>query len=214
MVACPTNTLQPIWFEAGLTGLFSPALVPRRGYCDPDCHHCAEVCPTESIRQIPKVDRQWAKTGTAVIHRQKCLAWEHDQKCMVCDEVCPFGAIEFSQEPSLSVTVPRVKEDKCTGCGYCEYNCPVQNQSAIVITPMNALRLEQGSFKVAGRKAGLKISREEKKEKGYPDSSDATQSAPGFDDNSAPGFDNSSAPGFDNNSAPGFDTKSAPGFSE
>ncbi|MBT4089602.1 MAG: 4Fe-4S binding protein [Deltaproteobacteria bacterium] len=202
MVACPTNTLQPIWFDAGLMGLFSPAITPRRGFCNPDCHRCAEVCPTESIRVISKEERVWAKTGTAMIHRQKCLAWEHDKKCMVCDEVCPFGAIEFTQESGLSVTVPKVKEEKCSGCGYCEYHCPVQNQSAIVVTPMNALRLTHGSFKVTAEQAGLKISRKEKSPPTYPGSEKSDSPAPGFDSNFAPGFDagedekSSSAPGF------------------
>ncbi|MBU2646688.1 4Fe-4S binding protein [bacterium] len=204
MVACPTNTLQPIWFEAGVMGLFSPALTPRRGFCNPDCHRCADVCPTEAIRKLTPKERVWAKTGTAMIHRQKCLAWEFDQKCMVCDEVCPFGAIQFSREPSLSVTVPRVLEDKCSGCGYCEYHCPVQNQAAIVVTPMNALRLEHGSFQQAGEHAGLRISREEKGPPGYP--------GPDSTDSHAPGFDNGAAPGF----APDKEEKppSAPGFSE
>jgi len=137
-----------------------------------------------------------------MIHRQKCLAWEHDKKCMVCDEVCPFGAIEFTQESGLSVTVPKVKEEKCSGCGYCEYHCPVQNQSAIVVTPMNALRLTHGSFKVTAEQAGLKISRKEKSPPTYPGSEKSDSPAPGFDSNFAPGFDagedekSSSAPGF------------------
>lgn len=181
MLACPTNTLQPLWFEAGLTGLFSPAMIPRRGYCNPDCHRCAEVCPTHSIRRIPKSERIWAKTGTAVIERQKCLAWEFDHKCMVCDEVCPFGAIQFSREPELSVSVPRVNEDRCSGCGYCEYHCPVQNTPAIVVTPMNALRLTEGSFQTAGEKAGFRISRKTVEPKGYPGNSNPGSPAPGFD---------------------------------
>ncbi len=219
MVACPTNTLQPIWFDAGVMGLFSPAITARRGFCNPDCHRCAEVCPTESIRRIPKQERIWAKTGTAMIHRQKCLAWEHNQKCMVCDEVCPFGAIEFTRENGLSVTVPKVKEEKCSGCGYCEYHCPVQNQSAIVVTPMNAVRLSQGSFKVIGRKRGLKISREEKGPSAYPVSEKLNSPARGFDSSPAPGFDSQSAPGFNSSPALGFESGSeekppSNGFSE
>ncbi len=181
MVACPTNTLQPIWLNAGFMGLFSPALILRRGYCDPDCHRCSQVCPTQAILQVEKSEREWAKTGTAVISRQRCLAWEQDQKCMVCDEVCPFGAIEFTQEEGISVVVPRVKEDKCSGCGYCEYNCPVQNQSAIVISPLNAIRLVSGSFETAGKQLGLRISRDQKDPTSYPGLDSTGNSAPGFD---------------------------------
>ncbi len=201
VAACPTNTLQPIWFEAGTLALFSPAMILRRGYCDPDCHHCAEVCPTEAIIQVSKSERLWAKTGTAVINREKCLAWEHNQKCMVCDETCPFGAIEFNSEQGLDVTVPKVLEYKCSGCGYCEYHCPVQNQPAISVSPMNALRLTTGSFRERGEKNGLIISRKEIATYTYPDDARGSPSEiPGF--NSAPGFevDDSSElpPGFTN----------------
>lgn len=188
MVVCPTNTLQPIWFEAGMIGLFSPVIVPRRGFCSTGCHNCANACPTHAIRIVPRIEREWAKTGTAVINRHKCLAWEQDQKCMVCDEVCPFGAIEFSQEPYLNVTTPRVLEDRCTGCGYCEYHCPVQHQAAITVTPVNALRIKEGSFKSAGIKAGLKISREVAHKTSYPGNNNGIFN-PGFDPETAPGFD-------------------------
>ncbi|MBU3916511.1 4Fe-4S binding protein, partial [bacterium] len=158
MIACPTNTLQPLWFQAGLIGLFSPVITPRRSFCDPDCHRCAAVCPTNSIRVISKEERMWAKTGTAVILKHKCLAWEQQQKCMVCDETCPFNAVVFDKEPGNPVPVPKVLEEKCTGCGYCEYHCPVQNESAIIISPMGELRLEKGSYKKEGQLRGLKIS--------------------------------------------------------
>ena len=67
MVACPTNALQPLWGEAGLAGLFSPALTPGRGPCSPECNRCGTTCPTGAIRNLPIEERVWAKTGTAVI---------------------------------------------------------------------------------------------------------------------------------------------------
>ncbi len=185
MAACPTNTLQPDWFKSGFSGLFSPTIVTRRGYCDPECHRCADVCPTEAIRKLPASERIWAKTGTATILRNRCLAWEHDKECMVCDEVCPFDAIIFEKEMGIPVTVPRVKEDKCSGCGYCEYYCPAQHRSAIVVTPMSAIRLSKGSFKEQGKRQGLNISLKTKeKQVGYPLKEPASTegTAPGFTD--------------------------------
>jgi ferredoxin len=158
MTACPTNTLQPIWFQAGLTGLFSPAITPRRGFCNPECNNCGTVCPTGAISKLTKKERIWAKTGTAVIFRQKCLAWEHRKSCMVCDEVCPFKAVEFIKEQGNPVPVPQVVEEKCAGCGSCEHYCPVQNEAAIVVTPMGALRLAKGSYAEQGRRQGLRLS--------------------------------------------------------
>jgi formate hydrogenlyase subunit 6/NADH:ubiquinone oxidoreductase subunit I len=150
MSACPTNTLQPIWFDAGFAGMFSPAVTPERKYCDPRCTICGSVCPTGAIRGLAAHERVWARTGTAVIHRQKCLAWEHGKSCMVCDEVCPYDAIEFEKKPDLPYPVPHVREARCAGCGYCEHYCPVTNDAAIVVTPMNEVRLKTESYKAEG----------------------------------------------------------------
>lgn len=193
MAACPTNTLQPIWFRAGFPALFSPAVTPRRGFCDPLCHECARVCPTQAMRLLPAPERPWAKTGTARIIRRKCLAWEFQKSCMVCDEVCPFDAIEFVRDKDARVPVPHVLEHKCAGCGYCEHFCPVRNQAAIVVTPMDALRLTDGSYAAAGQARGMSLSLKPAGDPGavsYPGSPEAEgQPAPGFDSGPAPGFD-------------------------
>ena len=184
MTACPTNALQPIWFRAGIMGLFSPAFTPRRGPCDPECVRCGEVCPTDAIRDLPNHERIWAKIGTAVIVRQECLAWEHQKKCLVCDEVCPFDAVELRSEPGNPVGVPHVLENKCPGCGFCEYHCPVQNRSAILIKPMGELRLADGSYKEKAKKQGLELAFERKvlRESAYPDYDAEKGPAPGFTD--------------------------------
>lgn len=206
MVACPNNTLQPIWFKSGFTGLFSPSLTPRRGPCSPECNNCGNVCPTEAIRPLPLEERIWAKPGTAEINRQRCLAWEHKKRCMVCDEVCPFGAVEFRIEEGNPVPVPEVTEDKCAGCGYCEHHCPVQNQPAIFVTPMGALRLSEGSYREQGAQQGLDISLKPKDlaESPFVSEDQLYGSAPGFDvsgsEDIVPGLDAEETDGM----APGF----------
>ncbi|MDZ7832453.1 MAG: 4Fe-4S binding protein [Desulfobacterales bacterium] len=192
MTACPTNTLQPIWFDAGFIGMFSPAIIPRRKYCDPRCTVCGEVCPTGAIRALSSGERVWAKTGTAVIYRQKCLAWEHKKSCMVCDEVCPYDAVEFEKKPELPYPVPHVKEDRCAGCGYCEHYCPVQNDAAIVVTPMDELRLKTGSYRETGKIRGYKMNLRPASDpllpKTYPQGENAA--TPDADsDGPAPGFE-------------------------
>ncbi len=179
MAACPTNALQPIWAEAGFIGLFSPSLLPRRGSCSPECNNCGTVCPTHAIRELPIADRMWAKVGTAMIIRQKCLAWEQNKRCMVCDEVCPYSAIEFTSEEGNTVPVPRILEERCTGCGRCEYNCPVRNQAAIVVTPLGALRIDEESFREYGVSQGLNISLKHKEDMAPQVIEDGP--APGFD---------------------------------
>lgn len=174
MQACPTNSLQPIGLEAGLSAFFSPVITPRRGPCEPGCNACGTVCPTGALPPLPLEEKQNAKVGTARIFRQKCLAWELDKKCLICDEVCPYDAIEFRKLPDMRIAVPFVNENKCAGCGYCEHYCPVQAIPAIVVEPMLALRLSKGSYRAAAREMGysLEIRKKTGGQAGYPGQED------------------------------------------
>lgn len=199
MAACPTNAIQPVWFESGFLGLFSPSLTPGRGYCDPECAKCGHVCPTGAIRPLTYSERIWAKTGSAVIDRGKCLAWEQQKPCMVCDEVCPYDAVVFRKEAGNPVAAPHVNADKCGGCGFCEHFCPVENQAAIRVTPMGEIRLNEGSYREEGIKKGLSLRLKPKTAYGAPEAAGQYESAPGFDGaGTAPGFDDpGTAPGFE-----------------
>lgn len=157
LAACPTNTLQPFGMAAGLPGLLTPVIRPQIGPCDPTCNVCGLVCPTQAIRPLPHTERIWAKVGTAQILRHKCLAWELDRKCLVCDEVCPYDAIVLERVTGIKVPVPFVIENRCSGCGYCEHHCPVEAMPAIVVEPMDALRLSKGSYRQKGRSIGLTL---------------------------------------------------------
>jgi ferredoxin len=76
----------------------------------------------------------------------------------VCDEVCPYDAISLRSVPEARVPVPFVNESRCSGCGFCEHYCPVQARAAIIVEPMEALRLDRGSFREKRRAAGLDLS--------------------------------------------------------
>ena len=158
--------------------MFSPSLDPRLGPCDPRCTRCAEACPTEAIRRLSKEERLWAKVGTAVIIPNKCLAWEHHKKCMVCDEVCPYGAIEMVKADGIPVPVPKVLENRCSGCGYCAHHCPIRPQPAIVVTAQGALRLAEGSYIEAGKRQGLGLSLKKQAEPGGTPPHNAPSSLP------------------------------------
>ncbi|MEH0020179.1 MAG: 4Fe-4S binding protein [Desulfobacter sp.] len=157
MKACPSNTLQPIGLAAGFSAFFSPKITPGRGPCESLCNVCGHVCPTGAIRPLPVEEKIWAKMGTAHILKHKCLAWEFNKKCMVCDEVCPYNAIEFKVTPGSSVAVPFINESKCSGCGFCEHFCPVHANAAIMVEPMGALRIEQGSHREKAKQMGLSL---------------------------------------------------------
>ena len=169
MKACPTNTLQPVWLEAGLGGVFSPKVLPRRGPCDPLCNVCGRVCPTGALRSISLAEKMWARIGTSSIIKHKCLAWEWNRECLVCYEVCPYAAIELKRVPDVPVPVPYIIQNKCSGCGACEYHCPVQGASAIVVEPVEALRMNKGSYIETGRAIGLELDADPDRERKPPD---------------------------------------------
>ncbi len=184
MKACPTNTLQPAGLSAGITGIFTPVLVARRGPCDPACNACGHVCPTGAIRPLPLEEKRYAKVGTATIMRQRCIAWEQGKACLICDEVCPYGAISLQRSEGAGVAVPFVEESRCNGCGFCEYYCPVQARSAIVVEPMDAVRLESGSYRETSRQLGISIEPKQAGKEGSGGSSGIPDGSlpPGFTD--------------------------------
>jgi MauM/NapG family ferredoxin protein len=152
---CLTNTLQPVWFEAGLSGMWTPKITARLAGCEQGCNLCGQVCPTEAIRPLTLEEKSFAKVGTARIDKTRCIAWEQDKKCLICDEICPYNAIVSQFVAGHPITVPVIDEDKCNGCGYCECKCPVTGESAIIVEPSGELRLASGSYKEKARDLGL-----------------------------------------------------------
>ncbi|MCJ7593501.1 MAG: 4Fe-4S binding protein [Desulfobacterales bacterium] len=152
---CLTNTLQPVWFEAGITGLWTPKITARLAGCEQNCNICGLLCPTGAIRPLDLEEKKFAKVGTAHILKSRCIAWEQDRKCLICDEICPYNAISSQLVDGHPVTVPVIDENKCNGCGYCENKCPVIGESAILVEPLGELRLETGSYQEKARELGL-----------------------------------------------------------
>ena len=125
---CPNNALQSVFLEAGLAGLYTPRLVPRIGYCEEFCNFCGRVCPTEAIRSITIEEKRQIQMGVAHIDKTRCIAYDQDKVCLVCNEQCSYHAVEGDEKKR-----PRVIEEKCTGCGICENKCPVDGDSAIIV---------------------------------------------------------------------------------
>jgi MauM/NapG family ferredoxin protein len=153
--ACLTNTLQPDWYRAGLEGWCAPHLNLRHAACEQGCAVCGQVCPTEAIRPLPLAEKLYAKIGTAVVLRDKCIAWAQDRRCLICDEQCPYNAISFWHDEKHKVGLPVVDANKCNGCGQCEDKCPIIGESAIVVTPQGELRLGEGSYREEAKALGL-----------------------------------------------------------
>lgn len=142
MKVCPTNVINPTLAEAGMAGLWSPRLVMTLGYCEYTCTLCGSVCPTGAISQISvkeKIGRP-VKIGSAYVDRGRCLPWSGNGPCIVCEEHCPTspkaiyfhkGVVKGPDGREILTKLPYVDLKRCTGCGICEYKCPVKGLPAI-----------------------------------------------------------------------------------
>ncbi len=138
---CPQNALHPVLFQAGLEGLWTPAVVARIGYCEPTCTLCTQVCPTTAIQPLHALEKPVrGRIGVAVFDRSRCLPWAKGISCSVCEEMCPVSPKAIQQRrvtvrstvgDEVEVPAPVVLEERCTGCGACENKCPVEGTSPV-----------------------------------------------------------------------------------
>ena len=159
--ACLTNTLQPMGLEAGFSSLWSPHPIMRIGPCDQNCNLCGQVCPTGAIRKLELEEKKNAKIGNASISKRRCVVWEQDKVCLICDEACPYNAIYFKTVDG--VRRPFIDENRCNGCGQCETACPVVGQAAIAVIPNGEIRLGAGSYLEEAKRRKLSLTPSESK---------------------------------------------------
>jgi polyferredoxin len=174
MKVCPNNALHPTFMEGGLEALWTPVLVARVGYCEPNCVLCGQVCPTGAIWKIteaeklgkppgaakPAADSQAAKAnpikiGTAFYDQGRCLPWAMATDCIVCEEWCPTSPkaiylvtteVQDAEGQAKSVRRPHVDAKRCIGCGACEYACPVKDRPAVYVTSVGETRSKTNQF--------------------------------------------------------------------
>ncbi|HEC77624.1 MAG TPA: 4Fe-4S dicluster domain-containing protein [candidate division WOR-3 bacterium] len=165
MKVCPTNGLQPCILEAGINGIWTPKLVPRIGGCEKNCNMCGSVCPTGAIRRLSSEEKTFVKIGTAVIDKNRCIAWEQDKVCLICDEACPYNAISSLNETIHNKTLlrPFVDERLCTGCGLCESRCPIEGPAAIRVFSIGEERKRSGTY-ITEEKIRLRACQEKKED--------------------------------------------------
>ena len=209
MKVCPNNALHPATLEGGVEGFWTPVLVPRIGYCEPNCVLCSQVCPTGAIWEItvaekigtrgsglgtrgsglgirdsgfgiretpsqavqapdgaaPNVNPTTSgpaaratdpiRIGTAFYDRGRCLPWAMGIECIVCEEWCPTSPKAIHLVPAevadrngetKTVKQPFVDPTLCTGCGACEYACPIKGSPAIYVTSAGESRSRTNQF--------------------------------------------------------------------
>jgi ferredoxin len=142
MKVCLKNALYPDYFRAGSFGIFMPVLIPRLGYCEYNCNLCGQVCPTGAIPNQPLEKKKKNIIGLAAFDKNHCLPYARRIDCIVCEEHCPIPEKAIRTESvkmlsfdgkAITVKQPYVVEDLCTGCGICEYVCPLEGKSAIEV---------------------------------------------------------------------------------
>jgi NADPH-dependent glutamate synthase beta subunit-like oxidoreductase/formate hydrogenlyase subunit 6/NADH:ubiquinone oxidoreductase subunit I len=124
---CPQDALQPAFLESGWEGILTPRLVPRKGFCDPNCNACGQVCPTGAIPSLSLEEKRTQVIGTAHLDLSRC------ELCLICRDMCPQRAIEVVEveKGGEIIRLLQIVPENCTGCGLCEYICPVEGEAAI-----------------------------------------------------------------------------------
>ena len=143
VAACPAKIIT-IKAGGGIAELFMPVVDLNAGeqVCREDCHACTQVCPTGAITQLTLIQKQRTQMARARIRRTACIAWSEGEVCMVCDEYCPYNAIDIEYRRSdiyQDVPLPVISPQRCRGCGYCRKACVSRHpDKAIDLLPLES----------------------------------------------------------------------------
>ncbi len=129
---CPTQVLQPAFFEYGLTGILQPKMDFRTNYCSPDCVLCSQVCPSGAIKKLSNEMKSRTQIGVSVFIKNNCQVVVNGSHCGICARQCPTNAIQMIPDPD-GLQIPRVDTKACNGCGACEYFCPATPEKAMYV---------------------------------------------------------------------------------
>ncbi|MBI3128638.1 MAG: 4Fe-4S dicluster domain-containing protein [Candidatus Tectomicrobia bacterium] len=122
-IACPANAIRMVPRRDD-PGLIAPLIRPSEAACVL-CEDlsCMKACPTGALTLLP---REEIRIGLAVVYPEKCFAWSGEEpSCSACADRCPIGAAAIAIEERDGAKGPVVREAGCTGCGVCEFYCPV-----------------------------------------------------------------------------------------
>ena len=128
---CPNDVLRP---STSLDRLMLPEMSYENGWCRPECTKCSEVCPAGAILEITPEEKTAIHVGTASVDLDLCVVNRDNVHCGNCARHCPAGAIKMvrkNPDDENSLLIPTVLEDRCIGCGACEFLCPSRPYSAI-----------------------------------------------------------------------------------
>jgi NAD-dependent dihydropyrimidine dehydrogenase PreA subunit len=156
--ACPSDVLQPLSFQQGLEGLWTPHVVADWAGCASSCNACGQVCPTGAIRALPLEEKRHARMGLAIINESTCLPF-NGEACQLCVDECTaagYDALEFISvgtevdelgQPleGTGELAPLLIPDKCVGCGLCQTRCHGINVASKGLLEESAIIIEAGN---------------------------------------------------------------------
>ena len=125
--ACPEGAIKMTPHK--LSDKKLPVLFPAQNACAM-CADIPCIAACESGALTLPDGNVFPAIGVAEIAEQNCLAW-NGSVCMTCYDACPLKrtALKFRMNR------PVVDSGACTGCGGCEYVCPVEDKG-IVVKPL------------------------------------------------------------------------------
>lgn len=121
--ACPHKAIGVSSVEDSFLSARTPKMDYRKGYCDfcgdRESFRCVASCPTGAL--FGGFDPMADKIGMAKVDTQECLLYRAGSgRCSKqCITACEFDALTYDQDGRLTVY-----EERCNGCGACEFACP------------------------------------------------------------------------------------------
>lgn len=145
---CPTQVLFPSFLEYGITGVFQPRMNYDIGYCNYDCSHCSNICPTGALLPLGSSKKE-VQIGQVQFNKEDCIVVKNNTDCGACSEHCPTKAV-YMVPYGEYLMIPETNIDICVGCGACEYVCPAEPNKAIYV---KSNKVHQKALKPKTKKA-------------------------------------------------------------
>lgn len=129
---CPAQVIKPAFLEYGVGGMFQPMMNFDNHFCNYDCTICSDVCPTDALIPLSKDDKHHNQMGVVQLYLENCIVYTDETSCGACSEHCPTQAVHMVHYKD-SLTIPKIEQAICVGCGGCEYVCPAKPWKAIFV---------------------------------------------------------------------------------
>jgi ferredoxin len=128
---CPANVLEPTAFDYGIMGLMQPKMSFERGFCQFNCTHCSNICPSGALTPLSHEQKHVTQAGIAKFTQTRCVVYLEETDCGACSEHCPTQAVSMVDYVN-GLRIPHVTPELCIGCGGCQYVCPAQPKAIVV----------------------------------------------------------------------------------